>query len=306
MIALLALTTLLTSCKPAKLLQAPTTYKPGYHFTLEQETTSETTMTISEEQQDQVSNNIAEYTYQVSETLPDGRLRWDMVITRYRLTESDGDGNVTSFDSQDPDRDTMNIKMRMVGKMIGHNMKMTTTPDGEILDFSGANALFDKVLSEFADRPEIAPLIDNITNAYGDSAMVETVRNMWGYLPKKPVRIGDKWKTTKKLGGILNMDAHYTHTLKSRNEQVAIVDTKTVLSAVPGKPGGMEMGSIKITYDLKGKGQGSTNISQPDGTLQSSVHVIEMKGKMYMEITGQPKMDVPISTRTTVKTKRMD
>lgn len=196
--------------------------------------------------------------------------------------------------------------MRMVDKMIGQTMKMTTTSDGQILDFTGADALFDRVLSEFQDRPEMASLLSSVKSSYGDSAMVESVRNMWGYLPKKPVRVGEKWKNTKKLGGILNMNALYTHSLKSRNEQQAIVNTKTVLVPIPGKPGGMELGSIKITYDLKGKGQGSTTISQPDGTLESSVHVLDMKGTMHMEGTGIPKMDVPITTRTTVKTTRVE
>jgi hypothetical protein len=185
-------------------------------------------------------------------------------------------------------------------------MKMTTTPDGQILDFTGADALFDRVLSEFNDRPEMAPLLNSIKSSYGDSAMVESVRNMWGYLPLKPVRVGEKWKNTKKLGGILNMNALYTHSLKSRNAKQAIVGTKTVLRPIPGKPGGMELGSIKITYDLTGKGQGSSTISQPDGTLESSIHVLDMKGTMHMEGTGIPKMTVPITTRTTVKTRRVE
>lgn len=102
MIALLALSALFTSCKPAKLLQAPATYKPGYHFTLEQETISETSMTMFGEQQDQSSSNVAQYNYRIVETLPDGRLKWDMVISRFSLTNSDGEGNVTSYNSQDP------------------------------------------------------------------------------------------------------------------------------------------------------------------------------------------------------------
>ena len=63
------------------------------------------------------------------------------------------------------------------------------------------------------------------------------------------------------------------------------------------------MGGIKIVYELIGKGAGSTIISQPDGMLKQGSHTVTLTGMMHMRGDKIPKMDVPITTKTTVTTE---
>ena len=88
---LLALLSLLHSCAPAKLLRTPIAYEPGYTLTIRQKTDSETTTKIFDEDQEQSSSNTTVFEYRVVELLPNGKLKWDIVITRYILSrESNG------------------------------------------------------------------------------------------------------------------------------------------------------------------------------------------------------------------------
>lgn len=295
----------LQSCAPAKLLQQPLKLQAGYSVLLRQKTDTETIMEMFGKEEAQRSKNTAEYEYHVTEALPDGRLKWQMTITRYIIENTDVRGGLIEYDTDDPLRDTSDVKKKLYDKMVGVPMYMTTKADGEILDFSGADALFDRVLELFKDKPEMAPFAQTIKNTYGDSAMIETVRNMWGNMPPKPVRVGSKWTANRDLPGIISLSMEYTYVLKSRDATKAIVAIKSKTKPRPGKISEMDLGVVKIIYDLKGNGSGTMQLSQPDGMLMGSIHTIKMDGIMHMSGEKIPKMDVPLSVKTIVTTEKI-
>ena len=260
-------------------------------------------MTILGEDQNQTSTNTTEYEYHVTELLSDGRIKWEMSMTRFIIESDDMQGNVKAFDTQDPDRDTSDKQVQLYDKMVGVPMYMTSKQDGQILEFSGANALFDKIMQAFKDKPEMASMANSIKKTFGDSAMLESVRNMWGYLPAKPVRVGDKWRTIREQSGIMSQTTESVYKLKSRDAHTATIATKSTSKPTPGKSSGWDMGGIKIEYDLSGGGSGSTIVTQPDGILMSGKHSVTMKGMMYMSGDKIDKMDVPITIKVTVLTE---
>lgn len=295
----------LQSCAPAKLLRTPTAYRPGYSVSMQQRTETETLLTVFGEEKNQTSSNTTEYEYRVIDVLPDGRLSWEMKITRF-ITEDEQDGGESSYyDSNDPDRDTSDLKIQMLEKMKGHSMKMTTSQDGRILAFTGADELFDRMFETLSSKPEMGVLLASVKKSYGDSAMIETVQSMWGDFPKKAIRVGDSWKTTKNNTGLLGIDTKYTYKLKSRDAKKAVVNINIEASHKPGAPAVVDMGVMKIIYELSGKGSGTMDLSQPDGMLLKSKSNITLKGDMKMSGEHIPAMTVPITSKTTVITERI-
>ncbi len=305
-LSLLALITLLQSCAPAKLLQPPIAYQPGYAIAMRQKTETETLLKMFGEEEKQYSTNVTEYEYHVTEVLPDSRIKWEMTMTRFIVENEDADGHQSKYDTQDPERDTSDKKKQMFDKMVGVPLFMTTTKEGEMLEFSGADALFDKMLEGFKDKPEMAAMEATIKKGYGDTAMMQTVRNMWGHLPKKPVRVGDKWRTSLDLPGIVRLKTNYTYKLQSRNAEQAIISTNSTARSISGKSSEMDLGAVKIAYELSGHGDGNIIVTQPGGILKQSTQTFQLKGVMHMEGNSFPKMDVPISTKTKVTTEQKE
>lgn len=299
----LSLLALLQSCAPAKLLQPPMQYQPGYTIAVRQKTDTETQLTIFGQNQIQNGLNTTEYTYALTDVLPGGRLKWEMQITRYTMENNDSQGSQQSYDTQDPDRDTTDMKSKMLDNMIGAKMHIITRADGQILEFSGANALFEKMMGAVKDKPEMAPMLKNIQRSFGDSAMIETVRNMWGDTPTKPVRVGATWKVTRNTSGFMNLQTKYQYKLKSRDDQKAEVTVKLKSQPAPGLPAELDMGAAKIRYDLKGEGSGYFFISQTDGLLREGKNTVKLKGMMHMRGDKIPAMDVPMQSETTITTE---
>ena len=277
----------------------------GYSEKIKQTVETETVMVMFGETQTQLSTNSTEYEYHITEVLPNGDQKWELLITRFVMQNSDGNGKEVTYDTQDPDRDTSDIKTRIFDMMVGHPMYMTTSANGKVLTFMGANALFDMMVESYKDMSGMAELVNSIKASYGDEAMVETMRNMWGSLPEKPVKVGASWKETRNKAGMLDLKTSYGYKLKSRNDKEAVIQMKSKTGPIPGKPAQLDMGLMKILYDLKGTGEGATVISQPQGSLIRSEMRVTLKGTMHMSGGGMPKTDVPITTNSTVTTSRM-
>jgi hypothetical protein len=302
--ALLMAAVALQSCSTAKKLQQNTSYKTGYSIVFEQETKTDTETKIMGQTSLQESQNTSTYLYKVTAVKPDGNIDWETIVTRVSMQEN-AEGQVSSYDSDDPDRDTLNLKNKMIGKMVGHTLYMTTKSDGKVVAFSGATELFKKMLADFEDKPEMASFSTAIKNAYSDSSMMQTVGTMWGFLPDYPVRVGQQWKNSRTVQGLLNMNVDYQYKLRSRDNKTATILTSSELKTDPLKPMVLEIGEIKISYNLKGSGTGKTIVSQPDGVLLQATHTIKMTGEMQIKGEALGNMVVPISSTTTVTTRQL-
>lgn len=293
----------LQSCAPAKLLRQQPANTPGYTLAMRQTVQTETKMTMFGEDRTSVSSSTSEFEYKIISALPNGNLNWEMKMLRFTSDNNDGSQH---YDSADPERDTSSIVTKIYDKMIGHKMYMTTTLAGQILTFSGANTLFDNILSTFSDKPEMQPLGETVKKSFGDSAMVQTVSDMWGYIPEKPIKIGQSWKKERNQSGLISLNTNYQYKLKSRDANQAIISSKSTTQTPPGDASTLDLGKIKIIYNLKGSGAGQTIIAQPDGSPIKSTHTINASGVMKMSGEGIPgAIDVPISIKTTVASERI-
>jgi hypothetical protein len=239
------------------------------------------------------------------ERLPDGIQKWEMKISRFVMQNTDVEGNEVLYDTQDPNRDTTDVKKKIFDNMIDHPMFFTTTQTGKVLSFTGSETLFEKMLKPLNSMPEMESFANTIRSTYNDETMMETIKNMWGPIPDKKLKVGDKWRESREKAGMLSLKTDYLYTLKSRNSNEAVIGIKSVTTPIQGKPAEMDMGVIKVRYDLKGKGQGSITLTQPNGVLKSSTVTINLSGDMYMDGAGMGNMKVPITTKSTVLTEKI-
>lgn len=286
------------ACAPAKALQSRSPYQKGYNVVYRQKTITETSTVVMGETQNQLSTNAVDYRIDLADILADGSLKWVATFTRVYFESEAEQGGVFEYDSSNPDRDTTELRNRIFDSMIGKSMTMITDPKGTITSLTGASSLFDGMMEESKTLAGMESLAASLKSAYGDSAMMESFSNIWGFYPQKPVRVGQKWHVKRKNTGMIAMSSTYTYTLKSRTEQQAVLATKSQVKTLPGAQ--LNLGFAEIEYDMKGSGTGESVLSQPDGVLQKGTHTLAMTGMMYMTGTGFPKMDVPISTKSTV------
>lgn len=286
------------ACAPAKALQSSSPYQKGYHVTYRQKTVTETNTVVMGATQNQLSTNTVDYRIDLADILADGSLKWVATFTRVSYSSDDGMENQFDYDSADPEQDTTELRNRIFNSMIGKTMTISTNPQGGIISLTGSSRLFDDMIAELNNMPGVEGLAASLKNAYGDSAMMESFSNIWGFYPQKPVKVGQKWQIKRSNTGMIAMSTNYTYTLKSRTEKQAVLASKSQVKTLPSAQ--LSLGFADIKYDMKGTGTGESVLTQPEGVLKKGTHTLSMTGMMYMTGSGFPKMDVPISTKSTV------
>ncbi|MBL7826057.1 MAG: hypothetical protein JNJ57_05460 [Saprospiraceae bacterium] len=295
---------LLQSCAPGKNLRQSMSYQPGYNMTYRYKTVTETSTEVMGEIQNQFSTNQVDYKIEVVDHDKAGATNWLIDIVHMRYESEEGQAEPFEYDSSDPNRDTSQMRVKMFDAMIGHRMFMTTTSNGDVTSCSGADEMIDKMIEPVKHLPGLEPMMATLKGSYGDSAMMESFRYIWTSIPIKPVRVGQKLQTKRKTGGMIAMDATNTYTLKSWSPTEAVLKTTTKVKTLPNAQ--MDMGFVKILYDMEGAGAGESVLSQPDGNVKAGRNTLEMKGVMHLSGSGIPKMDAPITTKAVVTIERID
>lgn len=291
----------LQACSPAKLLYNTSGFKPGYSVSYKFLTNTETTTAIMKQTQNQVTNQETDYNYQVQSMNPDGSVNWLVTIYRYRYESEDPQGNPVVYDSSDPNRDTSEVRSQLFEQIVGMNMKMTTATDGEITALSGAADLLERIGNRFPESPMKQGFIAMMKSSFSDSSLIATMGGLFGFLPKNAVKTGSKWSVSRKVRTLFGINFTDNFTLKSRNDTQAVIAIKTKAKTPDSDEAVMDLGNIKIRYDLTGEGSGKKTISQPDGMLIGGVNNLTLTG--MMTINGGIK--APITTKTTVTIEKL-
>lgn len=133
----------------------------------------------------------------------DGTTRIHMGFDRYAM-DMDIAGKQVKFDSADPASVVMpsqDEKARekmiksMSGMFTGKGLTATVTADGKCLKFEGLDEMFDSM----KDMPGGEQMIKSLKESMSENLMKNESLGGHGWLPKKPVRIGEVWSSEQRM-----------------------------------------------------------------------------------------------------------
>lgn len=170
-----------------------------------------------------------------------------MTFERMAMTMNIGPMTV-AFDSADKDRSAtqmaFNPAARMFEAMVGKSVTMRFDPQGKCLGVTGLREMMDDVFKQVPGGEQMAKLMESMLS---DDAIMERFGYI-GWLPKKPVAVGDTWTTQQDMSaGPMGKVV-----MKGKNKLIGIETVNGRRCARVATTTNMEMGNEDKPYEVKG------------------------------------------------------
>lgn len=181
--------------------------------------------------------------------------------------------------------------------MVGHDMSFTLDSEGNFKDFSGSAQIFEEILGS-TDVPGMDMVKSALEGQFGDDAMEKNFNTITRYVPNKSIKVGESWTRTDSTTQQTNLVVHSTLTLKKRSRGIAYIEVEGTLSSLKDAPP-MDMGMMKIYYDLSGTQKGMVEVDEQTGFTQKSDLNLVLGGTMKMEsdMVGNMVMDLKVTSK---------
>jgi hypothetical protein len=193
--------------------------------------------------------------------------------------------------------------MSVFNAIVGQSFTITMTPDGHIKEIKGADILLERIqekVNELPEGQERAGLETQLKMQYGAETLKQNTENSFNMYPDKPVGIGDTWqrKTTLTQGFPMVIDTIYT--LKERKNGIAIIDVFAMIQT-NRDAGPMEMGQMKIQYNMSGSVTGLMEMQESTGWPIRSNQNLRLSGSITVQNPEMPQpMSIPMSISGTI------
>lgn len=246
------------------------------------------------------------YAFDVLEALPDGAYAMECVFESAR-TKSAVPGMEFEYDSKSAKKDEpVPAPARPLAALVGGKFRCEFDALAKCRKVEGMAKLLDDMLdsipTEGVPDPETfkATMRKALGGQFGDEAMKGAFSQSFGYLPPRPVAVGESWefKASLRLGFALDVSAKYT--LKERKDGRSILAFEgTVVTPAGAEP--MDAGMMKMRADIEGSLKGTFEIEEASGWIRSGSSEMEMKGKMTVISDGADGMEVPLRSKAKVR-----
>lgn len=284
---------LFTACSGPQPLSYNPELEAGNELHYRYENRTESEVMVMGQTQKSINSQNMDIKYMVDKVMDDGSAAMRVMIQDMEVAQVTPQMTI-EYDSRK--KENSGMFDGLFSPMVGHEMKFILNEKGEFQDFSGAKEMFEKMF-EGSAVPGMEMMKEALEAQFGDESMEQNFDGLTKYIPNKTVKVGDSWTETDTTTNQVELISTTTYTLKKRANGIAYLELEGKLNSLENaKP--MDMGMMKIKYDLSGTQKGSVEIDEKTGfTLDSNMDVM-LGGKMEIEsdMTGNMSMDTKITT----------
>jgi hypothetical protein len=153
---------------------------------------AQTIKSAGDQQQKQNIKNDVEMALQVAKPNAQGDLVIGMEYKRF-VMKVQSEGMAMAYDSNDPpEKQDPNLKA-IYGPMLGAQLELVQGPDGTIKSASGLDKMWDKLIQENKNDPQMAQTLEAMKKQMGDDMLKQMISPSAQSLPARPVAVGESW-----------------------------------------------------------------------------------------------------------------
>jgi len=211
---------------------------------------------------------------EVLERLPRNTWRLSYTIARFR-NEMDAMGMHQEFDSAVDTHEG-----NPLSAMIGHTFVMTLDEESKIIDFTGLDELFDKILERVGplDHLQRQVLLKSLRESLNEDALKQNMLPNTDLYPGEPVTVGESWTTQYDLRAIVPMSGTGRYTLTKRENDRAFIDVLIDFSDNPnGQP--LNFNGMFFAFE-RGTSTGSLVLDERTGMVVDSHTITDLTMSM--------------------------
>lgn len=173
----------------------------------------------------------------------------------------------------------------VMGAVIGHNFQMKVNREGQIMEISGFEQMFNAIADSLKlDGEKREEVMQVFRKQLGDSSVRAHFERLLYIFPNKEVKVGDSWSKTLSPKGPLGGNYKSTYTVSEIEGDMVTLEEK---STVSGHSEGM---------GLNGTSKGTMVIDSRSGLVVSGDQDIEMNG-------GKEGKDFKLRAKTRIRGK---
>lgn len=242
------------------------------------------------------------YDFTVTEVDPNGNatvsVRYDSVAFHAKTPSG-----VVDYDPTKPATGPMPVTVTALAALVGQSYAVTVDPRGRIVQVAGAQKMLDGILAHLnvSDGVLHVAVEKMIRQQLSEQNLKQSLRDVFAPFPNHPVAIGDSWtrKSIVTQGFAINVET--TYVLKSHEDGIAVVSVagKVATSAEAM----MDLGAVKMDYDLKGEQTGSLEIQESTGWARQASISQTLAGKAILRGPNVDRQIIPMTIRSQVKSE---
>ena len=204
------------------------------------------------------------------------------------------------YDSSQKDSPVPPMAQGFAG-LVGEGFSVKLTRQGKVEQVRDLDKMRDNILKKMSEGPMREAMMKNLEQFVSEKAIRESGESSMALYPDRPVGVGDSWNKTIVLSVGFPMIMENKWTLKEHKEGVATIELDSTIKPDPNaKP--MEMGQMKMSYELSGRQQGLIRMRESTGQLINSKMEQQLSGQVKAQSAGlQPQeMVVPMKIKGVV------
>ncbi len=202
--------------------------------------------------------------YDVIATSDNGDIDINLTYTRIKVKQDFGFQS-SEYDSESPS-DYIEPSMRGYGAIVGSELGVKMGKKGRIIELRDVDTMLDKMIEDLdlPDSPAKNEMIASMRSQFGEDALRQALEQITGFYPESPVNTGDKWTSETLVSTGLPMKVVDNYTLQSRKNGVVYIDVSSEITSSPDSAG-VQMGPLRIFYDITGAHTGSIEVDESTG-----------------------------------------
>lgn len=244
------------------------------------ETEQDIVQTVNDQDRKLGQEMLQSWRYDVVGVNDDGGIELRLTCSRIKISQNYG-FQTSEYDSDSPP-DYIEPFMRGYGVLVGSELLITVTPKGRVTEIVGADSLFERIIAELdlPDSPRKDEIIDGMRNQFGETAMRQSIEQIFGYFPESAVVTGQEWSSEKQISSGIPLRVVDDYTLKTRQGGIAFIDVTSAVTSHPqGRP--VQLGPVEMIYEVQGSHRGFVKVDELTG--------LPLESEIRMDLSGTVK-----------------
>lgn len=188
--------------------------------------------------------------------------------------------------------------------LVGQGYSMKTSPNGKVVEVSGLDKLLAGVLGKLnvSEGPARTAAEKALREQINEQNMRSNLQNIFAPFPDKLVALGESWTRKNQISIGFPLVIETTYTLQNRQNGLALVDMTGASATAPDAI--VDLGQMKMTYELHGSLHGSLQILESNGWTQSAQTMQTLTGSATIRVANAQPQTVPVTIQSTMKTEQ--
>lgn len=242
------------------------------------------------------------YTFKVEEVDAQGNatisVRYDAV--RFHAKTPSG---VVDYDPTKPANGPLPVMVTALASLVGQSYSVTVSPHGAVTQVAGVQKMLDNVLSHLTIPDGVLRFAaeKTIRQQLSEANLKQSLRDVFTPFPDHSVTIGETWSRSTPVTMGFPMNVETTYTLQSRDNGIATISISGRVATAPNAR--MDLGTVKMDYDLKGEQTGSLEVIESSGWTRLATLSQHLAGTTTVRGANETQV-VPVTVQAEVKSEQ--